>query len=164
MERVCFIRPRGQVGPILLATAPDPVQLLAFLQAGNPQELELWGTVDATLFPESWWHETLNPWHVRGGWYAEKAQVLCYIEDALRGHLEPPERFDPTQDPPEEPEAVDRVPGGIMAMIETPAERAARKWAWPKVTPEELYPRLTPRPPKSTQALPVIRKLLTAAA
>lgn len=165
MERVCFIRPKGEPGPILVMGAAEPSQLLAIIQAGNPQELELMGTVDGVLYPEEWWHDTLSPWRLRGAWYDSKAQVLCRVEDGLRGALEAPERLDPTEDPfdpLEEPsEPSERVPEHVLAKVETPAQRAARRWAFPEVEP---YPDVDPDLTPTKHVLPLLRKLAQAAA
>lgn len=165
MERVCFIRPKGEPGPVLVMASDEPPRLLAILQAGNPSELELIGTVDGYLYPESWWHDQLSPWRLRGAWYEPKAQVLCRVEDALRGRLEAPERFDPILDPPEPFEGsegpLERVPEEVRV---SPEEQARRKWAFPELTPEEVYPPVEVRPVHPSKALPVLRKLLQSAA
>lgn len=165
MERVCFIRPKGEPGPILVMASDEPSRLLAIIQAGNPAELELVGSVDGYLYPESWWHDQLSPWRRRGAWYEPRAQVLCRVEDALRGRLEAPERFDPILDPPEPVAASDgpleRVPDDARL---DPEEQARRKWAFPKVRLDDLYPPVEARPVPASKALPVLRKLLQTAA
>jgi len=168
MERVCFIRPKGQPGPVLVMGTEAPTRMLAIVQAGNPSELELLGSVDAALYPEAWWHDTLAPWRLRGAWYQPKAQVLCRVEDALRGRLEAPERLDPLYDAPEPSESptgpLERVPGHVLAQVETPEDIARRKWAFPEVDQADLYPPVKTTPVSVTRALPLIRKLLQAAA
>lgn len=58
MEYVHFIRPKGKSGPVTIGASPDPRQMLAILQAGNPDPLELMGAVDARLYPEQvMWHK-----------------------------------------------------------------------------------------------------------
>lgn len=166
MQFVAFIRPKGEPGPVHVSASPDPYRMLAILQAGNPNELELIGSVDAALYPEPWWHDTLAPWHLRGAWYDSKAQVLCRVEDALRGVLEAPERLDPLVDLPEGSEGSEGPPGRVPEHVrpENPEELARLKWAWPTVNPEDLYPPVKMTPVSMTQALPIIRKLLQSAA
>ena len=163
MQFVAFIRPKGEPGPVHISASPDPYRMLAIIQAGNPDELELIGTVDAGLYPESWWHDTLSPWHHRGSWYLPRAQVLCRVEDALSGALEAPGRLDPLLDLPEPSEGSEAPPERVPedCRPESPEERAARRWAFPVVDP---YPPVNTTPVPATRALPVIRKLLHAAA
>ena len=157
MECVHFIRPKGESGPIAIGQSPDPRRMLAILQAGNPAELELMGTVDATLYPESWWHDELSPWRVREGscWYDPKAQVLCRVEDALAGRLSPVSAFDPLADPEEAdgpPEPPQRVPAAFQAPAPPPP-----KYAWPEADP---YPKVKSKPVPAHKAAPTIQILL----
>jgi len=163
MEFVAFIRPKGESGPVHISASPDPHRMLAILQVGNPAELELIGTVDAALYPESWWHDTLSPWRHRDAWYQPKAQVLCRVEDALTGALEAPERFDPLEDPPEPSDGSQAPPDRVPADLRTKTreELVAEKWAWPVVDP---YPPVKTTSIPVTRVLPLIRKLLHAAA
>ena len=153
-----------------IGASSNPRQMLAILQAGNPAELELMGSVDARLYPEEWWHDTLSPWRLRGAWYEPKAQVLCRVEDALSGRLEAPGRIDPVLDPLDDSELLEaaeapleRVPAEVRAVFSanTPEARARQRWAWPKVDP---YPPVNARPIPVSQALPILRKLASRAA
>jgi hypothetical protein len=154
MELVHFIRPKGEDGPINIGSSSSPSQMLAILQAGNPAELELWGTVDAGSYPESHWHEELSPWRVREGspWYDPSAQVLCRVEDALSGRLAPVVTFDPLEDREAPQTPPERVPGRFQPPAEPPA-----RYAWPEVDP---YPRVRARPTPASEAAPTILTLL----
>jgi len=166
MERVCFIRPKGEPGPILVVSGSSPTQLLSVAQFGNPTPLSIMGSVDAASYPEEWWHETLSPWRLRGAWYEPKAQVLCRVEDALRGALEAPvsppavqDTLDPLLDSEGAGEPAERV--SEVYQHRTPEEIAAERWAWPEVDP---YPKVTPDRFRPSEAAPVLKKLLQAAA
>ena len=140
---VHFIRRKDDEGPVAIGASPDPQHALAVMQLGNPEELRLLGAVDANRYPEEWWHDTLSPWHRRGLWYEPKAQVLCRIEDALRGALDDPRLPEPPSAPPEPPEpseaAPDAVPADLRERLVQAEERARQqardKWAWPEVDP-----------------------------
>jgi hypothetical protein len=169
MERVCFIRPEYDGGPVLIVAGPTPTQLLAVAQLGNPARLALMGSVDGQLYPESWWHDTLAPWRLRGAWYQPKAQVLCTIEDALSGRLEPPKRLDPIMDPLDPSEAsedgsevLDRVPEDIRRpLVKKSLKQAITDRPFPEVDPySPVEPQIVP--PK--KVLPILRKLLQTAA
>lgn len=166
MERVCFIRPKGEPGPILIVAGSSPTQMLSVAQFGNPTPLSLMGSVDAQLYPEGWWHETLSPWRLRGAWYDPKAQVLCRVEDALRGRLKAPCKPPPPQDtldPLFDSEGVSEPAERIADVYrpKTPEEIAAKRWAWPQVDP---YPKVTPDLVKPAEAASILRKLLQVAA
>lgn len=157
MEYVHFIRPKGEEGPIHIAASPNPQKALQFLQVGNPNELELMGTVDARLYAESWWYDTLSPWNIRGGWYEPKAQVLCRVEDAIAGRLETPNRIDPLEDTEDLTESIpDRVPLNVLVQTRSRSELAKLKWAWPTVDP---YPAVERRTKPRTNTLTLLRKL-----
>lgn len=170
MEQVCFIRPKGEPGPVLIVAGSSPSQLLSVAQFGSPKPLSLMGSVEADLYPEEWWHEELAPWRLHGAWYQPKAQVLCRVEDALRGRLTPPvspEALDPIEDPldplldvsepPERPSA--RVLARVAA--ESAEERARARWAWPEVDP---YPPVHSEPVPISQVPHLIRRLAAQAA
>jgi len=154
---VCFIRGlRDKASPILIASDPVPSHRLDLVQAGNPNELELIGKVDSRLYPQSWWHDTLGPWHLRGAWYRPSAQVLCFIEDALSGRLEPSGRIDPLEDEEELQEPSERVPDDVLSRIKRAEQVIKERWAFPTPDP---YPIPKARPVSLTQASGVIRKL-----
>ena len=170
MERVCFIRPKGEPGPILIVAGPSPAQLLSVAQFGSPKLLSLMGAVDASYYPEEWWHETLAPWRLHGAWYDPKAQVLCRVEDALTGRLEAPvtpEALDPTEDPldplTDATEPPERVPPHVQAQVaaESAEERARARWAWPIVDP---YPPVHSTPTPISEVPSLIRRLASQAA
>lgn len=169
MERVCFIRPEYDGGPVLIVSGPTPTQLLAVAQLGNPARLTLMGSVDGQLYPESWWHDQLAPWRLRGAWYQPKAQVLCAIEDALSGALEPPNRLDPILDPLEDSEGSDGVSGPLERVPEHLRQPVVKK-SLKQTIAERPFPEVDPYHPVRPQnvlpqkALPVLRKLLQAAA
>lgn len=154
MEFVSFIRLKGKRGPVYIGQSADPHRLRDVLQAANPEDLELLGSVDARLYPLSWWEDALSPWLVRGSWYQPKAQVLCRVEDALTGRLEAPGRIDPLEDDPENDLPPDRVPEFVVLTRE---ERARLKWAWPEVDP---YPAVPSHSVPAVEAAPVLRIVL----
>lgn len=155
MDHVYFIRPKGEAGPIKIGKSCSPLERLKKLQIGNPNELELWGAVDADLYPEWWWHQELEPWCVRGEWFSASPQVLSYIEDGLSGRLEPVGGFDPLEDvgdPYGAPEPPQRVP---ERFLQPPEPRP--KYAWPEVDP---YPPVEAESVPAVKAAPIIRELL----
>jgi len=162
MSFVCFIRVKGDnTSPILIAEDPVPSHLLALAQAGNPNELAFMGKVDSRLYPLKWWYDTLGPWHLRGTWYAPRPQVLCFIEDALSGSLEPVGRIDPLEDEETLLDPSERVPDDVLGRIKAAEQAIKDRWAFPKPDP---YPVPKSRPVPIAQASSLIRKLLQAPA
>jgi len=154
MEYVHFIRPKGEEGPIHVGKSLNPEETLAVLQAGNWDELEIWGLIDARKYPAEWWFDELAPWHIRGGWYDHRIQLLCLIDEALSGKMKPirklsPEELDPRLLIPE------KIPIKVLADIQdnSPRRRAERKWAWPEVDPYPEVPKESKPNPKTLSVL-----------
>lgn len=90
MERVFFIRREDGVGPVLIREVVSGDELLEGLQVDYPHELEVLGSVNGDFFPEWWWHEKLEHWKLRAGWFKGREPVMALVGDALRGALRPP--------------------------------------------------------------------------
>jgi hypothetical protein len=153
-DYVFFARPSGARGPILVRESDSPTYDLNQIDPASPVPLTLIGSVPAKEYPLRWWRKTLEPFHQREDWYTASEQVLCYIDDAVHGRLDPvPYAFD--------------IPTTIPEHLRTIDEErliAAAKWAFPEPDPYPTPPTAHDPIPPSKAKNTVLKAIASAKA
>lgn len=87
-QRVYFLRPVGQPGPIKIGCSEVPEERLTAYAAWSPVELELLGTIPGSMRLEAQIQASVAADHFRGEWFHATPAVLATVEAALAGRLD----------------------------------------------------------------------------
>lgn len=148
MKFIAFIRPQDAPGPVRIVETTHPKRIFEESDQASPVPLHLIAALDAKTWPLEWWRTTLTPWNSRGDWYTPSPQVLCLIEDAILGNIEPP---------PPHANILDTIPESVRPLTDEEAKRL--KWAFPTPDP---YPPINVEPTPQDQAKALALKALKA--
>lgn len=75
-EHVYFIQSGGQSGPLKIGVSANPLLRLRELQQGNPDRLEIIGTMPGNRRLERAYHELHDHIRIRGEWFAAEPELL----------------------------------------------------------------------------------------
>jgi hypothetical protein len=145
MEWIAFIRPKEAVGPIKIVETSDPRQTTKEMEQGSPIDLYYIGAISATDYPLTWWIAELSSWHVRDNWYLPEAQVLCKIEDALKGNLPLPSKSA-------------HLPDQVPKSKRKPSFPPKHKPGWPEHV--DPYPSVQPDAADPDQSVDLVSRIL----
>lgn len=78
-----------EVRRVKVGWSREPRKRVAALNAESPVPLRLLHTLPGRVSHEKLWHELLDPWHVRGEWFALTQDSIQVLQDLLEHPLPP---------------------------------------------------------------------------